>query len=311
MSDLAGRRIGVVGLGLMGAPMARNLMTAGAALVVHNRSPKNMGPLVADGAEGADNPAEVAASTAGGIIVVCVTDTAALEAVIRGGEGGRATGLLSALAPGTLVIDMGTSDVAATRALAAEVEAAGGRYIDAPVSGGEIGAQAGTLAIMAGGADEDIARARALFEVLGDSITHIGPVGTGQVAKAANQAIVAMTLDAVAEGLTLAKAAGADPARVREALLGGFAASRILEVHGQRMIDRSFAPGGRAGIQLKDIRQALALAEEAGLALPGLRLAGDLWAEMVARGWGELDQAGIVRLIEALAEAEPDAGEGG
>lgn len=292
MTDISTKKIGIIGLGLMGGHMARNLLAAGVSLIVHNRSSEKMAPLVAQGARSADDPAGVAQMVGAGIIVICVNDTAALQVVFQG--------LLPALEPGTLVIDMGTSKVADTRGLATDVEQRGCQLVDAPVSGGEIGAKAGTLTIMAGGDDKAIARAAPVFEVLGSAWTHIGPVGCGQVAKAANQLIVGQTLVAVAEALALAQAAGASQDKVREALLGGFAASRILEVHGQRMIDGAFEPGGRAETQLKDLMQTRELAEQAHVQLPGLERTTQLWQQMVDNGWEGLDQAGIYKLIMSL-----------
>jgi len=299
MTDISAEKIGMIGLGLMGGHMARNLLAAGAKLAVHNRSPEKMTPFVADGAARADDPAGVAVGVEAGIIVICVNDTDALQAVFEGGEDGR--GLLAALRPGTLVIDMGTSKVNVTRVLAGLVEQQNCHLVDAPVSGGEIGAKAGTLSIMAGGSDEAIARAAPVFDVLGGSWTHIGPVGAGQVAKAANQLIVGQTLVAVAEALALAQAAGARQDKVREALLGGFASSRILEVHGQRMIEGMFDPGGRAETQLKDLVQTIELAEQSGVVLPGLERTTQLWQKMVDKGWAGLDQAGIYKLITSLS----------
>lgn len=287
---LSQTKTGFIGLGLMGAPMAKNLLDAGAQLTVFNRTRAKCEPLEALGASIADSPQAVAQQTEGGIIILCVSDTPSMEAAILGEQG-----ILSSLAAGTLVIDMGTSEVSVTRRIAVEVEKAGGRFIDAPVSGGETGAQTGTLSIMAGGSEADIARAKPVFDALGKALTHIGPVGTGQAAKAANQAIVGATVSIIAESMLLAQAAGADIARVREALLGGFAGSRILDLHGQRMIDEAFEPGARATTQLKDMRQAVDLADEIGLSLPLIQKTRDLWAEMVDDGFGGLDQSGYFK----------------
>jgi 3-hydroxyisobutyrate dehydrogenase-like beta-hydroxyacid dehydrogenase len=193
---------------------------------------------------------------------------------------------------------MGTSKVTATRAFARDVESAGGQYIDAPVSGGTIGAQSGTLTIMAGGNDNAMARAQPVFDVLGQKTTHVGPVGTGQVAKAANQIIVGLNIGAVAEALTLAKKAGADPARVREALSGGFADSRILEVHGQRMVEGEFEPGARSTIQRKDLDQAVELAAELGFELPATALGRDLYDKLIDAGHGDLDHSALIKAID-------------
>ncbi len=298
MATISGIRTGFIGLGLMGAHMARNLAAAGAQLGVFNRNADKTRAFAARGAAVCASAREIGEFAAGGIVIVCVSDTGALSEVLLGNDDGQ--GLVDGLEAGCLVIDMGTSGVGATRELARAVEARGADYIDAPVSGGEAGAKAGTLTIMAGGGEGAVARAEQVFEVLGNQWTHIGPVGTGQVAKAVNQLIVGAALVAVAEGLTLAEAAGADPGAIRQALLGGFAASRILDLHGARMIAGDFKPGGRARTQLKDLEQAAELARQSGVELPGLERTRDLWRDMVARGWGDLDQAGMITLIRAL-----------
>jgi 3-hydroxyisobutyrate dehydrogenase-like beta-hydroxyacid dehydrogenase len=290
MASLDGLSIGVIGLGLMGKPMARNLAAAGARLTVHNRSAGPMDELAGEGMTAAVTPAALAQSC--DIVILMLTDTPAVEKVLFADNG-----LASALTARHLVIDMGTTAVAATRGFATRVEATGAQYVDAPVSGGERGAIDATLTVMAGGSDEAFARARPLLEVLGSRLTHVGGTGAGQIAKAVNQALVGMTIEAVAEALTLAKAAGADPARVRQALEGGFAWSRIMEVHGQRMLDGDFAPGARGSVQLKDMRQNLELAESAGLDLPALRLSKQLWQRMVDEGHGDLDHAGIWKIF--------------
>jgi 3-hydroxyisobutyrate dehydrogenase-like beta-hydroxyacid dehydrogenase len=203
------------------------------------------------------------------------------------------------LTKGALVIDMGTTAVEATRDIARRLAGRGVEFVDAPVSGGEPAAREARLIIMAGGSENALARARPIFELLGSRITQVGEVGAGQVAKAANQIIVALTIGAVAEALTLAKRSGVDPARVREAMRGGFAESRILEVHGERMIAGAFEPGGRVRIQRKDVAQALALAQALKLDLPASSLSLVLWDEMIRRGWGDLDHSALIKLIEA------------
>ena len=289
---LSKMKIGFVGLGLMGTPMARNLLTSGAILTINNRTAKKCAPLVALGAKASPSPREMAKQVGAGIIVLCVSDTPALCTALSGPEG-----ILSGIAPGTLVIDMGTTEVSATKQMAYRVEQSGGRYLDAPVSGGEVGARDATLSIMVGGAPKNVERGRVIFNVLGKLVTHIGPVGTGQATKAANQVIVGASITIIAEALILAQAAGADIAHVREALLGGFAGSRILDLHGQRMIDRTFEPGARATTQLKDMHQAVDLAEELNLSLPFMRLSCDLWTDMIETGYGALDQSGYFDYI--------------
>ncbi len=283
--------VGFVGLGLMGRPMARNLARAGAALVVHSRSP---GPVAALAAEGLDpapvpvaGPAEVAARA--GTVILMLPDTAAVEAV--------AADLAPALRPGHLVIDMGTTAVAETRRLAEAARARGAEWVDAPVSGGTVAAEAAALTIMAGGTEGAFARALPLFRALGRRVTHVGAVGAGQVAKTANQVIVGLTIGAVAEALALAGAAGVDPARVREAIRGGFAESRILELHGARMVSGDFTPGARVATQAKDLRQAEALAADCGIALPALGLALELFEMLEEQGDGGLDHAALYRLF--------------
>lgn len=287
-------KIGFIGLGLMGAPMATNLLNAGARLIVYNRTLAKSEGLAASGAKVANTPSEVAQVTGSGFIFLCVSDTGSLAEAIYG-EGG----ILSSLVSGVTVIDMGTTGVTETRRFAQLVSNAGGRYIDAPVSGGEVGAKAGTLSIMAGGTIDDIERTRPLFEVLGSTLTHIGPIGTGQAAKAANQTIVGATITIVAEAFAMAQAAGADLSHVRNALLAGFAGSRILDLHGQRMIEAAFTPGARASTQLKDLRQATDLMEELGLSLPLMRKSRDLWEEMIKSGLGDIDQSGYFKFVKS------------
>lgn len=291
MAELAGWKIGLIGLGHMGKPMARNLHKAGAKVTVASRSRGPVDELAQEGLTPADTARAVA--EASDIVIIMVTDTPSVDKVLHGPDG-----VIAGLAPGKTVIDMGTTKVRETRQWAGEVAEAGATYIDAPVSGGQVGAEQASLSIMAGCTADALARVRPIFEVLGRNITHIGDVGAGQVAKTANQSIVAVTLAAVAEGLTLAERAGVDPAKVRTALRGGFADSRVLDLHGGRMVERAFAPGGPARVQLKDVDQALELAGQVGLDMPTLRGNQALWRKMIERGWGELDQAGIIRVIE-------------
>jgi 2-hydroxy-3-oxopropionate reductase len=291
MGTLDGTTIGFIGLGLMGRPMARNLHKAGANMMVTSRSPGPAAELAGEGMTALATPREVAAAS--DITILMVTDTSAVDKVLHGDEG-----VIAGLAPGKTVIDMSTTKVRETRDWAKGVQAAGAHFVDAPVSGGTVGAEAGNLTIMVGADDAGLAAAMPVFEVLGQNVTHIGDVGAGQVTKTANQAIVGMTLAAVAEGLTLATRAGVDPAKVRTALLGGFAESRVLDLHGGRMVDRAFEPGGRASVHHKDILQALELAEQVGLDLLSTRTNLELWQKMMDRGWQDLDQAGIIRAVE-------------
>ncbi len=292
MPSLQGQDIGFVGLGLMGRPMCKNLQLAGANLVIYNRSRAKVDELAKQGMSPATSPREVAERT--DTVIIMVSDTPAVEKVLTAPDG-----IIAGVKPGALVIDMGTTAVQATRKLAGEVRKKGAEYIDAPVSGGVLGAEAATLAIMAGGLDIAVARAMPLFEVLGKNITHVGEVGAGQVAKAANQVIVGLTIGAVAEALTLAKRSGVDPAKVRKALQGGFAASRILDVHGERMVKGTFEPGGKAVIQRKDLSQALDLAQSVGLKLPATALNMALYDRLIESGGGELDHSALVKVIDA------------
>lgn len=294
MSEIEGMRIGLIGLGFMGKPMARNLAAAGAVMTVHNRSRASVDELASEGMTPATSPLEVAETT--DIIITMLTDTPAVEAVMTGPNG-----VFDGLSAGKLVIDMSTTKVPATRILGEGAAGKGADYVDAPVSGGTIGAENGTLTIMAGGSDEAFVKALPVLNVLGQRITHVGPIGTGQVAKAANQVIVGLNIGAVAEALALARRAGADPAKVREALSGGFADSRILEVHGQRMIDGAFEPGAKSTIQRKDMDQALELAEQLGLEMPATSLSRDLYDKLIANGDGDLDHAALIKAIDPEA----------
>ncbi|MCG6931919.1 MAG: NAD(P)-dependent oxidoreductase [Desulfofustis sp.] len=291
MESIHGTTIGFIGLGLMGRPMCANLISAGASLVVTNRSEGPRREMMERGAAIADTPAEVAARAQ--VLVIMVADTAAVESVLFGKNG-----VCSQLREGTLVIDMGTTAVAATREFAAQIIEPGGDYVDAPVSGGTIGAESGTLTIMAGGSQAGFNRALPVLQVLGGRITHVGAVGAGQVAKAANQVIVGLNIGAVAEALALAKAAGVDPGKVREALQGGFADSRILEVHGRRMVESDYRLGARCTTQRKDMHQALELAETLGLDMPATALSRDLYDLLIEAGGADLDHSALFRLLD-------------
>ena len=290
MTNLAGTTVGFIGLGLMGKPMARNLAKAGASLVINNRSQGVIEGLTKEGMTPASTP-RAAAETAD-VVICMLSDTPALEQVLMGEDG-----VFAAPLQGKLVIDMGTSKLLVTRMLAAKAQELGADYLDAPVSGGTLGAEAGNLTIMAGGTDAAFARALPVLQVLGAKITHVGPTGAGQVAKAANQVIVGLNIGAVAEALSLAQAAGVDPGKVREALGGGFADSRILEVHGLRMVEGRFTPGARCPIQRKDMDQAMELAEHLGIELPATALSRDLYDRVIAAGDGDLDHSGLIRAI--------------
>lgn len=239
----------------------------------------------------ASDPGAVAASVGGGVICLNLTHNEVVASVVDWIE--------PALAPGAVVIDFGTTGYAETLAFAERIRAKGGQWIDAPVSGGQVGAEAGNLTIMAGGGAETFVRVLPVLQVVGGKVTHMGAQGAGQVTKLANQLIVAQTIDAVAQALRLAELAGVDPALVREALRGGFAESRILELHGDRMVRRDFAPGGRSELQLKDVRLMSELAERVGLKSSTLANSRDLWERFVHElGHGDLDHSGLFRIYE-------------
>jgi 2-hydroxy-3-oxopropionate reductase len=272
-------RVGVVGLGRMGRPMAERLLAAGFDVTVHNRSRGPVDALVERGARAASSPAEVDAE----IVITLLPDPGTVEAVA-----------MEAARPGALLVDMSTSPPALAVRLQEALAAQGGAAIDAPVSGGVTGARDGTLTIMVGGDEADVDRARPVLEVLGATITHVGGPGAGQIAKAANQLVVALNIQAVAEALSLARAAGADPAVVRQALLGGFADSRVLQEHGERMLTRDFEPGGALRLHLKDLRIALELAAAHGAALPAAEHVAAAVAALVDAGHGELDHSALL-----------------
>lgn len=293
-SNLHGWKIGLIGTGRMGAPMARNLHRAGAEMYLYSRSADKLAPLIAEGMQGENSPAALTRAVGpGGVIIAVVTDTPAVENILY-----REDGVLSALTTRQYFIDMGTTSAIETARFARDVAARGGHYMDAPVSGGEIGAQKGDLSIMTGAEDETFHHLLPILHVLGGNITHMGGIGTGQIAKAANQAIVGMTIDAVAEAIALAKAGGIDPARLRQALMGGFATSRILDLHGQRIANGDFTPGAQATIQRKDIAQALELAHHLKLDLPGLSANLTLWDKLIEKGDGALDHSALFRLFD-------------
>ena len=284
-------RVGFVGLGVMGKPMARNILHAGFPLVVWSRSPDSSDELVADGAEAASDAADVAART--DVLILMVSDTADVEDVLAGPRG-----LLAGAHRGLIVIDMGSHDPLAMPGFARrclEVEA---EFLDAPVSGGEVGAREATLSVMVGGPSGALERARPVLAAMSGRIVHIGDTGAGMIAKACNQLVVGSAIQAVAEALSLARAAGVDPARVREAMLGGFAASRVLEVHGQRMLDRDFAPGARVAVHEKDARIILALAREAEMDLPGFLPVALAFERLLSSGKGDLDHSALFTLVE-------------
>ncbi|MDB5898211.1 MAG: 2-hydroxy-3-oxopropionate reductase, partial [Ramlibacter sp.] len=284
--------IGFIGLGIMGAPMARHLADAGHTLFVHTRS--KVPAVVAEAkAVTCANAAEVARQAE--VIFTMVPDTPDVEAVLFGANG-VASGLQAGAAGARkIVVDMSSISPLATKQFAQKIDALGADYIDAPVSGGEVGAKAASLTIMCGGDPAVFERVRPLLEKMGKNITLVGGVGDGQTTKVANQIIVALNIAAVGEALLFASKAGADPAKVRQALLGGFAASRVLEVHGERMVKRTFAPGFRIALHQKDLGLALQGAREMGVALPQTAGAAQLMQACAANGMGALDHSALVR----------------
>lgn len=290
--------IGFIGLGIMGAPMAGHLAAAGhrIATVTHRTPPPAAlvegGKLVVCG-----SPREVAEQS--DVVILMLPDTPDVEKVLFG-PGGVAEGLSA----GRTVIDMSSIDPIATRDFARRIAESGCDYVDAPVSGGEIGARNAALTIMCGANADVFERVLPLLQLMGRNITHVGGIGDGQVAKVANQIIVALNIEAVAEALVFAAKAGADPAKVREALLGGFASSRILEVHAERMIKRTFQPGFRIGLHQKDLNLALSSARALGLSLPNTAIAQQMFSVCVARGGGDLDHSALVQAIELMGDCE-------
>jgi len=289
-------KIGFIGLGIMGAPMAGHLIEGGHELSVHTRSavPQN---LIDKGAVACAHAQEVAERS--DVIILMVPDTPHVESVLFD-ENGVAAGLTE----GKTVIDMSSISPIETKAFAKRINEFGCQYLDAPVSGGEFGAKAGSLTIMVGGEDETFERVKPLFELMGKNITHVGANGDGQTCKVANQIIVALNIEAVGEALLFASKAGANPARVREALMGGFASSKILEVHGERMINRTFDPGFRIELHQKDLNLALANARAMGLSLPNTAFAQELFNACAANGGAAWDHSAMVRALELLAAHE-------
>ena len=293
--------LGFIGLGIMGKPMAGHLVAAGHEVHLMSRSgvPRE---LVEQGGRPCGSPREVAGKAE--VVFLMLPDTPDVEAVLFGKDG-----VASGLSPGKAVVDMSSISPIATRELAARVGALGCDYVDAPVSGGEVGAKGATLTIMAGGTEAAFARVKPFFELMGKNVTRVGGSGDGQTCKVANQIIVALTIEAVGEALLFAAKAGADPARVRQALMGGFAGSRILEVHGERMIARRFQPGFRIELHQKDLNLALAGARALGLSLPNTASTQQLFSACVAHGGAGWDHSALVKALELLGGHEVAKGD--
>ncbi|MBC3195898.1 2-hydroxy-3-oxopropionate reductase [Pseudomonas poae] len=286
--------IGFIGTGIMGMPMAANLQKAGHQLFLSEHHGKAPAELISTGAVTLATPQQVAREAE--FIIVMVPDTPQVEDVLFGAEG-----VAAGLSPDNVVIDMSSISPTATKAFAAKINESGAHYLDAPVSGGEVGARAGSLSIMVGGQPRVFERALPLLQSMGKNITLVGGNGDGQTAKVANQIIVALNIQAVAEALLFAAKNGADPARVRDALMGGFAASRILEVHGERMINGTFAPGFRINLHQKDLNLALAGAKELGINLPNTASTQQVFSTCTALGGGNWDHSALIKGLEHMA----------
>lgn len=287
-------RIGFIGLGIMGKPMARNLLKAGFSLTVHNRSRGPVDELVREGATDGKSPRGVAHHSE--ITITMLPDSPDVQRVVMGPDG-----VLEGIPSDAVLVDMSTISPIVTQELAAAVGARGAQMLDAPVSGGEKGAIEATLSIMVGGPEDVFQRARPVFEALGKNIVYIGDHGAGQVTKACNQIVVALTIQAVSEAMVLAAKAGVDPARVRQALLGGFAHSRVLDVHGQRMLDRNFTPGFRVRLHQKDLNIALSTGRVLGVPLPATAVVQEAFTALRGLGRSDDDHSSLFTLLEDLA----------
>jgi 2-hydroxy-3-oxopropionate reductase len=284
-------KIGFIGLGIMGRPMALNLLKGGHSVTVWARRAESMRPLLEAGASGATNPTQAAQGNE--LVISMVADSPDVAEVMRG--------VAAAGQPDLVAVDMSTIAPTAARQIGSDLAAAGVDFMDAPVSGGEVGAIAATLSIMAGGSDAAFARAKPAFECMGKNIVHVGSSGAGQVTKAANQIVTGMGVLAVAEAFAFAAKNGVDRSKVREALLGGFAYSKILENHGQRMLDRNFKPGFKSWMHEKDLNIVMQTAHELGLCLPGSAATAQMFNAMVGSGMGEEDSIAVLKLLERLS----------
>ena len=294
--------VGFIGLGLMGRPMAKNLLKAGFTVVVHSRSPGPVDDLVTHGARRAGSPADVARDARR--IITMLPDSPDVEQVLEGPDG-----VFSAIQPGTMLIDCSTIAPTAARRLADRAREAGATMLDAPVSGGEIGAIAGTLSIMVGGDADAFAEVKPILDAMGnpEKVIRVGESGAGQVTKVCNQMVIGGTLAVVSEAFALARKAGVDPAKVREALLGGFAASRVLEVHGERILTSNYKPGFRSALYAKDMRIAAQTLADTRTTAPVSTMVQELVAGLVARGRGELDYSSLATVLFELSDLEVNA----
>jgi 2-hydroxy-3-oxopropionate reductase len=288
-------KVGFIGLGIMGKPMARNLMEAGYGLVVYNRSWGAVEELAGNGAETAGSPKEVAEVC--NTVITMLPDSPQVEEVVTGENG-----VLEGVTEGTLLVDMSTISPVATEKVAQKAREMGASMLDAPVSGGETGAEAGTLSIMVGGSQEDFERAKPLFDVMGKTIVHVGESGTGQVVKACNQIVVALTIEAVSEALVLGSKAGASPAKVIQVLSGGLAGNKVMEAKSENFLKHEFNPGFRLELHRKDLGIALAAGKEYGVPLPVTAIVDQVLEALVAKGSGGEDHSAMLVFIEDLAQ---------
>jgi 2-hydroxy-3-oxopropionate reductase len=291
-------KVGFVGLGIMGKPMARNLIQAGYELVVHNRTTEKAEKLASEGgATAAGSPREVAEES--GIVVTMLPGPPEVEEVVAGEEG-----LLKGAKEGSLIVDMSTSSPVLARNLARAAQAKGVGMLDAPVSGGDVGAEEGTLSIMVGGTEEDLERATPLFGVLGETVVHVGESGAGQTVKACNQVVVALTMQAVSEALVLGSKAGLEPVKLIEVLSCGSASNKVMEVKAEKFLEHEFEPGGRAATHRKDLGIALEMGREHGVPLPVTAMVEQMFVTLAARGWGGWDHSALITVLEGWAGQE-------
>lgn len=290
-------KIGFIGLGIMGRPMAKNLLKAGHELVLYTRTKEKAENLAGEGATVADSPKEVAESA--DVVITMLPDSPDVEAVVAGKDG-----VLEGIKEGALIIDMSTISPVVARDLAGKAREGGASMLDAPVSGGDVGAKDGTLSIMVGGRKEDFERARPLFEVMGKTFTHVGETGAGQVVKACNQIVVGLTIEAVSEALVLGSKAGVEPSKILDVLSGGLAGNKVMEVKRDKFLNRSFDPGFRVELHHKDLGIALAAGREYGVALPVTAIVDQMLEALKAKGRGDRDHSAILTFIEDLAQHE-------
>jgi len=288
------KRIGFVGIGHMGKPMCLNLVKAGFPLMVQGRNQKNVQEVVLQGAREGSSPKEVGEWA--DVVFTSLPDDPVVEEIVLGKNG-----IFEGMRRGSILIETSTISPFTARRLAATLSEKGVEMLDAPLSGGDVGAREATLSIMVGGKPEVFEEVLPILQKVGRNITYVGSHGAGQVAKAANQIVVALTIEAVAEALIFAKKAGVDPAKVRKAMMGGFAQSRVLELHGQRMIEGNFEPGGKSRFHRKDLLIVSSMAKELGIYLPGTSMALDLWNALAAQGELDLDHSAMVRVLELMS----------